>query len=80
MNLGIRNLRMQEGISINQGLLVLGNVISALGDAKKRGKAFVPYRDSKLTRMLKGSLGESMYTTKFYAKLYAFVHFISYRL
>eukprot|EP00592_Proboscia_alata_P002781 CAMPEP_0194374684 /NCGR_PEP_ID=MMETSP0174-20130528/23126_1 /TAXON_ID=216777 /ORGANISM="Proboscia alata, Strain PI-D3" /LENGTH=1045 /DNA_ID=CAMNT_0039154407 /DNA_START=41 /DNA_END=3178 /DNA_ORIENTATION=- len=55
--------RMQEGISINQGLLVLGNVISALGDAKKRGKAFVPYRDSKLTRMLKGSLGGDHKTT-----------------
>lgn len=43
--------RMKEGISINQGLLALGNVISALGDEKKRG-AHVPYRDSKLTRML----------------------------
>ena len=49
--------RLKEGIQINQGLLVLGNVISALGDPKKRGKAFVPYRDSKLTRLLKGSLG-----------------------
>ena len=50
-------LRLKEGININQGLLVLGNVISALGDTKKRGKSFVPYRDSKLTRLLKGSLG-----------------------
>ncbi len=50
-------LRLKEGIDINKGLLVLGNVISALGDPKKRGKAFVPYRDSKLTRLLKGSLG-----------------------
>lgn len=49
--------RLKEGININQGLLVLGNVISALGDPKKRGKTFVPYRDSKLTRLLKGSLG-----------------------
>ena len=48
--------RLREGININQGLLVLGNVISALGDVKKRG-SFVPYRDSKLTRLLKGSLG-----------------------
>ena len=44
--------RMREGISINQGLLALGNVISALGDDKKRGLVHVPYRDSKLTRML----------------------------
>jgi kinesin family protein 4/21/27 len=49
--------RLKEGININKGLLVLGNVISALGDPKKRGKTFVPYRDSKLTRLLKGSLG-----------------------
>jgi len=50
-------IRLKEGIDINKGLLVLGNVISALGDIKKRGKTFVPYRDSKLTRLLKGSLG-----------------------
>jgi kinesin family protein 4/21/27 len=49
--------RLKEGIDINKGLLVLGNVISALGDPKKQGKVFVPYRDSKLTRLLKGSLG-----------------------
>ena len=49
--------RLKEGIDINKGLLVLGNVISALGDQKKSGKLFVPYRDSKLTRLLKGSLG-----------------------
>lgn len=49
--------RLKEGIDINKGLLVLGNVISALGDPKKAGKSFVPYRDSKLTRLLKGSLG-----------------------
>ena len=49
--------RLKEGIDINKGLLVLGNVISALGDPKKMGKTFVPYRDSKLTRLLKGSLG-----------------------
>lgn len=49
--------RLKEGIDINKGLLVLGNVISALGDPKKRGRTFVPYRDSKLTRLLKGSLG-----------------------
>lgn len=41
------------GIHINRGLLALGNVISALGDEKKRKEgAHVPYRDSKLTRLL----------------------------
>jgi hypothetical protein len=48
---------LKEGIDINKGLLALGNVISALGDKAKRGKTFVPYRDSKLTRMLQDSLG-----------------------
>lgn len=48
--------RAKEGISINCGLLALGNVISALGGAN--GKvSHVPYRDSKLTRLLQDSLG-----------------------
>jgi kinesin family protein 4/21/27 len=54
---GAEGVRMKEGIDINKGLLALGNVISALGDESKRGKVFVPYRDSKLTRMLRDSLG-----------------------
>lgn len=49
------NLRVDlvTGIHINKGLLALGNVISALGDEKKRKEGgHVPYRDSKLTRLL----------------------------
>ncbi|KAJ3071904.1 Kinesin-like protein kif21b, partial [Podochytrium sp. JEL0797] len=49
--------RKKEGISINQGLLSLGNCISALGDESRRPGSHVPYRDSKLTRMLQDSLG-----------------------
>jgi hypothetical protein len=56
--------RFKESISINQGLLALGNVISALSDDKRRlektgggGGVHVPYRDSKLTRLLQDSLG-----------------------
>jgi kinesin family protein 4/21/27 len=50
--------RLKEGININLGLLALGNVISALGDPKKRAAGMhVPYRDSKLTRLLQDSLG-----------------------
>lgn len=45
--------RAREGISINCGLLALGNVISALGDLTKKA-THVPYRDSKLTRLLQG--------------------------
>lgn len=48
--------RAREGIAINSGLLALGNVISALGDKSKKS-SHVPYRDSKLTRLLQDSLG-----------------------
>ncbi|KAF5736176.1 putative Chromosome-associated kinesin KLP1 [Tripterygium wilfordii] len=55
---GSDGLRLKEGIHINKGLLALGNVISALGDDKKRKEGVhVPYRDSKLTRLLQDSLG-----------------------
>ncbi|CAI0465051.1 unnamed protein product [Linum tenue] len=55
---GSDGLRFKEGIHINKGLLALGNVISALGDEKKRKEGLhVPYRDSKLTRLLQDSLG-----------------------
>ncbi|XP_051118391.1 kinesin-like protein KIN-4C [Andrographis paniculata] len=55
---GADGLRLQEGIHINKGLLALGNVISALGDDRKRKEGgHVPYRDSKLTRILQDSLG-----------------------
>ncbi|CAK9781584.1 unnamed protein product [Cutaneotrichosporon oleaginosum] len=54
--------RMKEGISINSGLLALGNVISALSEpAKNRGH--IPYRDSKLTRLLQDSIGGNAMTT-----------------
>lgn len=55
---GANGMRLKEGIHINKGLLALGNVISALGDEKKRKEGgHVPYRDSKLTRLLQDSLG-----------------------
>ena len=50
---------MKEGVAINRGLLALGNVISALGESNA---GHVPYRDSKLTRMLQDSLGGNSYT------------------
>ncbi|KAI5614435.1 kinesin-like protein KIF21B [Silurus asotus] len=53
---GATGERAREGISINCGLLALGNVISALGDQSKKA-GHVPYRDSKLTRLLQDSLG-----------------------
>ena len=51
-----KGIRMLEGANINRSLLSLGNCINILSDTSKKG-AFVPYRDSKLTRMLKDSLG-----------------------
>jgi len=48
-----KGMRMIEGANINRSLLALGNCITALSSAV----AFVPYRDSKMTRLLKDSLG-----------------------
>ena len=53
--------RYKEGVSINLGLLALGNVISALGD-DSGPKTHIPYRDSKLTRLLQDSLGGNSHT------------------
>ncbi|KRZ43124.1 Chromosome-associated kinesin KIF4A, partial [Trichinella pseudospiralis] len=54
--------RMKEGIKINEGLLVLGNVISALTVNDGSSKMHIPYRDSKLTRILQDSLGGNSVT------------------
>lgn len=53
--------RFKEGVKINQGLLVLGNVISALGSVGGP-QGHVPYRESKLTRLLQDSLGGNSLT------------------
>ena len=50
-----RGERLQEGANINKSLLALGSCINALCDPRK--KNHVPYRNSKLTRLLKFSLG-----------------------
>ncbi|XP_053309726.1 kinesin-like protein KIF19 isoform X2 [Spea bombifrons] len=50
-----RGQRMKEGAHINRSLLALGNCINALSD--RGGNKYVNYRDSKLTRLLKDSLG-----------------------
>jgi len=59
---------LKEGANINKSLLALGAVINKLGEQSnkklKGGKAaFVPYRDSKLTRILKQSLGGNTLTS-----------------
>lgn len=50
-----RGERLTEGANINKSLLALGGCINAL--CEKQGKMHVPYRNSKLTRLLKFSLG-----------------------
>ncbi|XP_040308224.1 kinesin-like protein KIF19 isoform X3 [Herpailurus yagouaroundi] len=49
-----RGQRMKEGAHINRSLLALGNCINALSDKSNK---YINYRDSKLTRLLKDSLG-----------------------
>ena len=50
--------KMQEGANINRSLLALGNCINTLAEnSRKNTVSHIPYRDSKLTRMLKDSLG-----------------------
>ncbi|XP_014391569.1 PREDICTED: kinesin-like protein KIF19 isoform X2 [Myotis brandtii] len=50
-----RGQRMKEGAHINRSLLALGNCINALSD--RSSNKYINYRDSKLTRLLKDSLG-----------------------
>ncbi|XP_042197421.1 kinesin-like protein KIF18A isoform X1 [Callorhinchus milii] len=55
-NMSTKVARLREGANINRSLLALGNVINALADPKRRTQ-HIPYRNSKLTRILKDSLG-----------------------
>lgn len=42
--------KLRDGANINKSLLALANCINALGKQQKTGVAYVPYRNSKLTR------------------------------
>lgn len=59
---GATGVRLEESKKINQSLSALGNVIKALTEAKGK-RSHVPYRDSKLTRVLEDSLGGNCKTT-----------------
>ncbi|KAJ3153854.1 Kinesin-like protein kif7 [Geranomyces variabilis] len=55
---GAEGIRFKESIKINTGLLALGNVISTLSSDAGHGRnGHIPYRESKLTRLLEDSLG-----------------------
>ena len=51
-----RGQQLRDGANINKSLLSLANCINALGKRNKKGFVFVPFRDSKLTRILKDGL------------------------
>ena len=68
-----KKLHFSEMCNINKSLLILGNVIHSLGQNngtvslsktknKKNNKTFAPYKDSKLTQILKDSLGGNSVT------------------
>ena len=56
-------MRLRESRKINASLSALGNVIAALARRSTTSTGHVPYRDSKLTRLLQGSLGGNCQTT-----------------
>lgn len=58
---GASGKNLVEAQNINKSLLCLGNVINALTGQK--GRTHIPYRDSKLTRLLEDSLGGNCKTT-----------------
>ncbi|CAN0905781.1 Kinesin-like protein KIN-7N [Linum grandiflorum] len=59
---GAGGVRLKEGKYINKSLMVLGNVINKLSDGGKQ-RAHIPYRDSKLTRILQPALGGNAKTS-----------------
>ncbi|KAI1175592.1 kinesin motor domain-containing protein [Nemania sp. FL0916] len=68
-----RGERLIEGANINKSLLALGSCINALCDPRK--KSHVPYRNSKLTRLLKFSLGGNCKTVMIVCISPSSVHF-----
>lgn len=57
---GAEGIRLDEARLINLSLSTLGNVISALSEGRSK---HIPYRDSKLTRILQDSLGGTSSTS-----------------
>lgn len=78
----MQNKHRLEGSNINKSLLALGNCIKILSESKKKRKRgdpkegkFIPYRDSKLTRLLKDSLGGNTKTLMLACVTPAYQHY-----
>ncbi|MCH83113.1 centromerE-associated protein E-like, partial [Trifolium medium] len=54
---GAEGVRLKEGSHINKSLMTLGTVIKKLSEGVESQGGHVPYRDSKLTRILQPALG-----------------------
>ncbi|KAJ6839211.1 kinesin-like protein KIN-7L [Iris pallida] len=59
---GAGGVRLKEGKHINKSLMILGNVINKLSESGRQ-RAHIPYRDSKLTRILQPALGGNAKTS-----------------
>ncbi|XP_074580366.1 kinesin-like protein KIN-7L [Curcuma longa] len=59
---GAGGARLREGKHINKSLMILGNVINKLSESGKQ-RGHIPYRDSKLTRILQPALGGNSKTS-----------------
>ena len=58
---GTQGQQAKESIDINKSLFTLRQVITAVADCKTKNENFIPYRDSKLTSLLKQSIGGNSY-------------------
>ncbi|XP_038884549.1 kinesin-like protein KIN-7N [Benincasa hispida] len=59
---GAEGARLKEGKHINKSLMILGNVINKLSEGVRQ-RGHIPYRDSKLTRILQPALGGNAKTS-----------------
>ena len=69
---GVEGMGLEEAKNINKSLSALGNVIAALADGNK---SHIPYRDSKLTRILQESLGGESKINVFFKPPIYFLYF-----
>lgn len=69
-----QGMRLVEGGHINKSLLTLGTVINKLSTGEARTSAHIPYRDSKLTRLLQPALGGNARTAIVCAVTPAILH------